>query len=132
MLGGDRLLNNIFNSDIADGVEYKIFDKGERYEKKIVSCFFNSDNVVTFPAASFAAGGQNDVGQLYWFNGDSVELDGNRVVEYFGETNPKNFNTEDTIVLKAPNTYTCGYFALQSNGEYFVMTGLNEIFRKRF
>ena len=35
MLGGDRLLNNIFNSDIADGVEYKIFDKGERYEKKI-------------------------------------------------------------------------------------------------
>lgn len=45
MLGGDRLLNNIFNSDIADGVEYKILDKGERYEKKIVSCFFNSDNV---------------------------------------------------------------------------------------
>ena len=102
-------------------------------KRKLLAVFLTAIMLVTlFPAASFAAGGQNDVGQLYWFNGDSVELDGNRVVEYFGETNPKNFNTEDTIVLKAPNTYTCGYFALQSNGEYFVMTGLNEIFEKGF
>ena len=102
-------------------------------KRKLLVVFLTAIMLVTlFPAASFAAGGQNDSEKLWWFYGDDIKLDGNKIVEYEGETNPQNFNAQDTIIVKGQFTSAYGYFALKSNDEYFVITGVSEVSEKGF
>ena len=102
-------------------------------KRKLLAVFLTAIMLVTlFPAASFAAGGQNDVGQLYWFNGDSVELAGDNIVKYYEETDPKAFDPANIISTEAIDCWTDGYFAVNKNGKYFVVTGLQEIYSDNF
>ena len=102
-------------------------------KRKLLAVFLTAIMLVTlFPAASFAAGGQNSVGQLYWFYSNNVEVDGDKIVEDHEMTDPKDFEPEVIISTESVGSRTDGYFAIKKNGEYFVVTGLEEIYGDGF